>query len=572
MAHPIFSRPRHCQLLPGRKRLKAHPDQVFAHYILAGIKCGFHIGADRTALSLHPAPGNLVSVYQHPLLVEAHISEEARRGRLLGPLPEHLAIHCHASPIGLIPKPHQPGKWRLIVDLSAPWGNSVNDAISSSVCHMHYSSVLDAVDMIRLLGPGALLAKMDLHQAYRNLPVHADDHPLLAIRWGQHTYVDTALPFGLRSAPKIFSALADTLAWVLADNGVDRQLHYLDDFLFIGPPKRDTCAASLQIALQVCSRLGMPVSHHKTVGPSTKLTFLGIQIDTKAMLLSLAQDKLARISAIVLSWRSKRSASKQELQSLIGHLSHAATVVQHGRTFLRRMIDLVKLAKQPHHHLRPSAEFRSDLHWWAMFLPKWNGKSMLRQPDPRHFITSDASGSWGCGAFSSSGSWFQLQWPSSWSHYHIAAKEMVPVVIAIAVWGADWPSQPVLVHSDNMAVVCAISSGSAKDPLLMHLLRCLHFFLAHFDISLTASHIAGVHNTAADALSRNNLPRFFSMSTTGQSVSSASAVLPHEHAPTPSPRLALRVLESHVSHYLGQALAPATVQAYQSGQRGFSQF
>ena len=269
------------------------------------------------------------------------------------------------------------------------------------------------------------------------------------------------------------------------------------------------CAASLQIALQVCSRLGMPVSHHKTEGPSTKLTFLGIQIDTKVMLLSLAQDKLARISAIVLSWRSKRSASKQELQSLIGHLSHAATVVQHGRTFLRRMIDLVKLAKQPHHHLRLSAEFRSDLHWWAMFLPKWNGKSMLRQPDPRHFITSDASGSWGCGAFSSSGSWFQLQWPSSWSHYHIAAKEMVPVVIAIAVWGADWPSQPVLVHSDNMAVVCAISSGSAKDPLLMHLLRCLHFFLAHFDISLTASHIAGVHNTAADALSRNNLPRFF---------------------------------------------------------------
>ena len=89
--------------------LKAHPDQVFAHYILAGIKCGFHIGADRTALSLHPAPGNLVSVYQHPLLVEAHISEEARRGRLLGPLPEHLAIHCHASPIGLIPKPHHQG-------------------------------------------------------------------------------------------------------------------------------------------------------------------------------------------------------------------------------------------------------------------------------------------------------------------------------------------------------------------------------------------------------------------------------------------------------------------------------
>ena len=205
---------------------------------------------------------------------------------------------------------------------------------------------------------------------------------------------------------------------------------------------------------------------------------------------------------------SKRSASKQELQSLIGHLSHAATVVQHGRIFQRRMIDLMKLAKQPHHHLRLSAEFRSDLHWWATFLPKWNGKSMLRLPDPLHTITADASGSWGCGAFGSNGSRFQLQWPCSWAQYHIAAKEMVPVVIAIAAWGAEWQSS-ILVRSDNMAVISAISSGAAKDSLLMHPLRCLHFFLAHFNITLTASHIAGVYNTAADALSRNNLSCFF---------------------------------------------------------------
>lgn len=171
-----------------------------------------------------------------------------------------------------------------------------------------------------------------------------------------------------------------------------------------------------------CKQLGVPVANHKTEGPSTKLTFLGIQIDTEAMQLSLSQEKLAQTLATVLSWRSKRSASKQELQSLIGLLSHAATVVQHGHTFLHRMIDLMKLAKQPQHHLRLTADFRSDLHWWATFLPKWNGKSMMRRPDPRHTITADASGSWGCGAFASNGAWFQLQWPNSWSQYHIAAK------------------------------------------------------------------------------------------------------------------------------------------------------
>ena len=151
------------------------------------------------------------------------------------------------------------------------------------------------------------------------------------------------------------------------------------------------------------------------------------------MQLSLDQEKLARISALVLPWHRRRYASKQELQSLIGHLSHAAIVIQHGHTFLCRMIDLMKWAKHLHHHIRLSAEFRSELHLWALFLLKRNDRSILRQPDPSHIITADASGSWRCGAFSSNGSCFQLQLPRSWSHFHIAAKEMVPVVIAIAV-------------------------------------------------------------------------------------------------------------------------------------------
>ena len=157
--------------------------------------------------------------------------------------------------------------------------------------------------------------------------------------------------------------------------GIRWQLHYLDDFLFLGPPKETTCAVALQEAHATCRDLGVPVATHKTEGPMTQLTFLGIQVDTEAMQLSLAPEKLSRILALVLSWRSRQSATKQELQSLISHLSHAATVVMPGRTFLRRMIDLMKVARHPRHHVRLTAEFKSDLHWWASFLPGWNGRS-----------------------------------------------------------------------------------------------------------------------------------------------------------------------------------------------------
>ena len=163
------------------------------------------------------------------------IASEVAESRLLGPIPQHLVAPCHHSPIGLIPKPHQPGRWRLIVDLSAPHGHSVNDAISSDLAQMRYASVLDAAAMLRRLGRGTLMAKMDLKNAYRVLPVHPDDHPLLAVEWKGAPYVDTALPFGLRSAPKIFSASADALAWALQLQGVSQQLHYLDDFFWLVP-------------------------------------------------------------------------------------------------------------------------------------------------------------------------------------------------------------------------------------------------------------------------------------------------------------------------------------------------
>ena len=149
-----------------------------------------------------------------------------------------------------------------------------------------------------------------------------------------------------------------------------------------------------------------------------------------------------------------------------------------GRAFLRRMIDLMKVAKLPSHHVRLTSDFKSDLQWWVSFLPGWNGRSILPQPDPSHMVTSDASGTWGCGAVSDSGEFFQVPWPESWVYVNIAVKEMVPIVIAVAIWGQKWAEHTLLVRSDNMSVVHALSAGSAKDSLLMHLIHCLHFFTA----------------------------------------------------------------------------------------------
>ena len=64
-------------------------------------------------------------------------------------------------------------------------------------------------------------------------------------------------------------------------------------------------------------------------------------------------------------------------------------------------------------------------------------------------------------------------------------------------------------NCDNAAVVSVISAGSAKDPTLAHLLRCLFFLEARYKFQAIAAHVPGVQNTLADALSRDNMPLFF---------------------------------------------------------------
>ena len=122
------------------------------------------------------------------------------------------------------------------MDVSFPFGCSVNDGISSTLASVSYSSVDDAVRRILHLGKGTQLVKVDLKQAYRQVPVHPQDQHLLVISWERSVYVDRALPFGLRSAPKIFTAVADMIAWALHMAGIHDQIHYLDDFLFLDPP------------------------------------------------------------------------------------------------------------------------------------------------------------------------------------------------------------------------------------------------------------------------------------------------------------------------------------------------
>ena len=153
-------------------------------------------------------------------------------------------------------------------------------------------------------------------------------------------------------------------------------LHYLDDFLVIGAPTTRECKQALETALGLCRRLGIPISVHKTEGPSVVLILLGVELDTQKMEVWLPRENLRRLKR-----DQEVGRSPVMLQKGAAILSGpAATCMLCGEA---RAVLSPENDRSVHHGeknalmIRLNHGFRSDLRWWATFLPTWNGVGMM---------------------------------------------------------------------------------------------------------------------------------------------------------------------------------------------------
>ena len=168
--------------------------------MVQSLRDGFRLGFNYST-SLKSATGNVALALLNPQVIDNYLQSEVQTGRVAGPFSQPLLPVLHVSRFGVIPKRHQPGKWRLILDLSSPAGHSVNDGIAGKDYSLQYMKVDDIIAGIMRLGQSSLMAKFDVQNAYRIEPVHTEDRKLLGMKWRGAFYVDMVLPFGIRSAP-----------------------------------------------------------------------------------------------------------------------------------------------------------------------------------------------------------------------------------------------------------------------------------------------------------------------------------------------------------------------------------
>ena len=280
------------------EELSTHPDRQFVRTLIEDLRFGSRIGYEGPRAGLI-AP-NLRSAKVNPEAITSSIDKEVALGRMAGPYkdPPHPSLFC--SDLGTVPK--KTGGHRTILHLSAPEGLSVNDGIAKDAFSLHYITIDDAVRQVVKHGRNALMCKVDLKSAFRLLPIHPDDWPLLGCLWEGQYYVDKCLPFGLRSAPALFNRLADALEFVARSNyGVEDLVHYLDDYFFAGPPSaapaRSTAAIQMRTFLTVLDNLSVPVAEgeDKVIGPSMEIPMLGILLDSAKWEMRLPLDKLTEL-------------------------------------------------------------------------------------------------------------------------------------------------------------------------------------------------------------------------------------------------------------------------------------
>ena len=510
---------------------------------LSGIRSWITHGV---ALDLQSRPAiidydNTFSVRQHADVVRARIQEYIGFDALVE-LRSHHPCPFGVQPLHVIIKPDR--KPRLVVDLS----RNLNDHLTYE--YFRYTTVSQAVEKATL---NCWFSKLDLSNCFLSFPLHPSALPHFIFRFDSKLYQFVRMPFGLSSAPRICTLLLSVPAFAMTQWGVDRCDRYLDDFLLTDDSEQ-SAQRSLHIAQHALGMFGLVVNPEKTVGPAQQLAFLGIQLDSVQQTMSLTSERMDEIRALLAGAASARRISVPHLQSLIGKLSFAATVLPGARPFLFRMnqranerirsVGTRQRHRRPmadpsvahrrahfamaHAHIRIDKHMRCDLAFWRNHLVRWDGRQRWRSAysDPYTFV-SDASlhgfGFYFHGAPASAtttvakwpahlrvGSAFLGVWSASDAHLHLESAQMIwcemfAVLAALCTYRSRLRNTSVLFRLDNLPDVYALNRQATRTARLGGLLRAIYTIAVDYNISIRAEHIPGVRNVLADYLSRTTL-------------------------------------------------------------------
>ena len=448
---------------------------------------------------------------EFPDHINAYISKESSHKAILGPFKKNpFQDTLIISPLNTVPK-REPSERRIIMDLSYPKGNAVNDYIEKNeylgeISQVIFPKVDDFVELIKAKGKGCLLFKRDLARAYRQISVDPKNFNLVSFVWKKHIFCDTVLSMGLRSAANICQRVTNAISFILLQMGI-AILNYLDDFA--GAERRDNAIFTYNCLGTVLQKCGFVESIEKASPPSEIMSFLGVLFNTLTMTMEITPERLTEIRHLIRTWLKKENATLKQVQSLLGKLNFIAACVKPSRIFVSRLLIWLRsiYSSSEFDHLIPLS-VKKDLIWWNRFLPLYNGVSLMEYENwskPDAIFSSDSSLT-ACGGFWK-GCYFHAEFPESIlrHEFHISALEIFSIIICLKLWGRKFKGHRIVVFCDNQSVCQIINSGKSKSEILQDSLREICFIASCYEFELRAQHLSSKENRISDILSRWHL-------------------------------------------------------------------
>ena len=379
-------------------------------------------------------------------------------------------------------------------------------------------------DVVDNLKASDFLAAIDIKDAYRAVQIHPGDRDRQGLKWrfkgdGEFTYmVDNRLCMGLSSSPFIFSRISDFIVRCAGREGVGNVTNYLDDFCIVGADREDAREGQRKV-VAILRRLVFFISFKKLISPTTKIRFLGIYIDAPNLELSLPEDKLYKLRKLLEWFVGRKRVTKKDLERLGGLLAHCSKVVKGGRTFSRRIYDLMGPIRKPYFKTRLNKGVREDLAWWRDFSHTFNGKaSIIGKFVATKAVYSDAS-SWGLAAS------FGEDWlvgcfgegdkrilGSYVGHHmvgtdiecgeHINVKEMGAVFEGAVRWAPSWGGSSIIFMTDSAVVCAALNTGRSRSRRVMAYIRRLFWLAIEHNFIFVSTYLNTKVNVLCDAISR----------------------------------------------------------------------
>ncbi|KAJ1152752.1 hypothetical protein NDU88_005527 [Pleurodeles waltl] len=346
------------------------------------------------------------------------------------------------------------------------------------------------------------MVSVDLQDAYFHIPILKSHRKYLRFVVGSQHYQFAVLPFGLTSAPRVFTKVMSVVAAELRRKGI-AVFPYLDDWL-IKAKSPELVLRHLQSTTQLLFDLGFSVNEPKShLEPSQRLLFIGAVLDTTLGRAFPPPQRIQDIQDLVPMFRNGAVVPVLKVLRLLGLFASCILLVTHARWHMRALQWCLRRQWSQHRGdlegtVKISRDAAVDLKWWIASNNLSQGKPFQQSPPVATVITDASTLGWGAhlGDLEIKGLWSPEE-----QIFHINLLELRAVRLALKAFLPSLRGQSVQVLTDNTTTMWYINKqGGVGSYLLCREALRLWSWAKDHRICLIANHLAGVLNVRADSL------------------------------------------------------------------------